>query len=84
MMTMRWRWCWCDDDGDVDGAVGEADEVDDLSLVDEVFDGAFGGDGDEDFVTGEGVVVSSSSLLKSTEFSRWNDGEFDFLRRVKG
>ncbi|GJS47373.1 hypothetical protein Tco_0597494 [Tanacetum coccineum] len=27
MMTMRWRWCWCDDDGDVDGAVGEADEV---------------------------------------------------------
>ncbi|GKD84601.1 hypothetical protein Tco_1355755 [Tanacetum coccineum] len=29
-------------------------EVDDVSLVDGVFDGAFGGDGDEDFVMGEG------------------------------
>ncbi|GJS01395.1 reverse transcriptase domain-containing protein [Tanacetum coccineum] len=37
-------------------------KVDDVSLVDRVFDGAFGGDGDEDFVMGEGVVVSSSSL----------------------
>ncbi|GKA04983.1 hypothetical protein Tco_0684103 [Tanacetum coccineum] len=39
--------------------------VDDVSLVDGVFDGAFGGDGDEDFVMGEGVVVSSSSLERS-------------------
>ncbi|GKC86638.1 hypothetical protein Tco_1147287, partial [Tanacetum coccineum] len=41
--------------------------VDDVSLVDEVFDGAFGGDGEEDFVMGEGVVVSSSSLDRSTK-----------------
>ncbi|GKB64994.1 hypothetical protein Tco_0921180 [Tanacetum coccineum] len=39
--------------------------VDDVSLVDGVFDGAFDGDGDEDFVIGEGVVVPSSSLVKS-------------------
>nr|GEU95373.1 RNA-directed DNA polymerase, eukaryota [Tanacetum cinerariifolium] len=37
-------------------------KVEDVSLVDGVFDGAFGGDGDEDFVIGEGVVVSSSLL----------------------
>ncbi|GJX48881.1 hypothetical protein Tco_0275726 [Tanacetum coccineum] len=37
-------------------------KVDDVSLVDRFFDGAFGGDGEEDFVMGEGVVVSSSSL----------------------
>ncbi|GJY28439.1 ribonuclease H-like domain-containing protein [Tanacetum coccineum] len=42
-------------------------KVDDVSLVDGVFDGAFGGDGDEDFIMGEGVVVSSSSLVKSTK-----------------
>ncbi|GJZ43253.1 hypothetical protein Tco_0590508 [Tanacetum coccineum] len=42
-------------------------KVDDVSLVDEVFEGAFGGDGDEDFVMGEGVVVSSSSWVKSTK-----------------
>ena len=41
--------------------------VDDVSLVEEVFDGAFGGDGDRDFVMGEGVVVSSSSLERSTK-----------------
>ncbi|GJT94253.1 polypyrimidine tract-binding protein homolog 3 [Tanacetum coccineum] len=40
-------------------------KVDDVSLVDGVFDGAFGGDGDEDFVIEEGVVVSSSSPVKS-------------------
>ncbi|GJR47648.1 hypothetical protein Tco_1315751 [Tanacetum coccineum] len=42
-------------------------EVDDESLVDGVFDGAFGGDGEEDFVMGEGVAVSSSSLERSTK-----------------
>ncbi|GKE90640.1 hypothetical protein Tco_1571735 [Tanacetum coccineum] len=36
-------------------------KVDAVSLVDRVFDGAFGEDGDEDFVIREGVVVSSSS-----------------------
>ena len=41
--------------------------VDDVSLVEGVFDGAFGGDGDRDFVMGEGVVVSSSSLERSTK-----------------
>ncbi|GKA08916.1 hypothetical protein Tco_0688247 [Tanacetum coccineum] len=30
-------------------------KVDDVSLVDGVFDGAFGGDGDEDFFIGEGL-----------------------------
>ncbi|GJV22587.1 retrovirus-related pol polyprotein from transposon TNT 1-94 [Tanacetum coccineum] len=35
---------------------------DDVSLVDRVFYGAFDGDGKENFVMGEGVVVSSSSL----------------------
>nr|GEW49753.1 hypothetical protein [Tanacetum cinerariifolium] len=42
-------------------------KVDDVSLVDGVFNGAFGGDGEEDFVIGEGVVVSSSSLVRSTK-----------------
>ncbi|GJZ93663.1 hypothetical protein Tco_0665866, partial [Tanacetum coccineum] len=42
-------------------------KVDDVCLVDGVFDGAFGGDGDEDFVMGEGVVVSSSSLDRPTK-----------------
>nr|GEY88050.1 hypothetical protein [Tanacetum cinerariifolium] len=42
-------------------------KVDDVSLVDGVFNGAFGGDGEEDFVMGEGVVVSSSSLVRSTK-----------------
>ncbi|GJZ10365.1 hypothetical protein Tco_0545124 [Tanacetum coccineum] len=37
-------------------------KVDDVSLVDRVFYGAFCGDGEEDFVMREGVVVSSSSL----------------------
>ncbi|GKF38613.1 hypothetical protein Tco_0118674, partial [Tanacetum coccineum] len=40
-------------------------KVDDVSLVNGVFNGAFGGDGDEDFVIGEGVVVSSSLPVKS-------------------
>ncbi|GJU82584.1 hypothetical protein Tco_1284949 [Tanacetum coccineum] len=42
-------------------------KVDDISLVDRVFDGAFGGDGEEDFVMGKGVVVLSSSLVRSTK-----------------
>ncbi|GJS13049.1 hypothetical protein Tco_0407521 [Tanacetum coccineum] len=33
-----------------------------VSLFDGVFDGAFGGVGDEEVVVGEGVVVTSSSL----------------------
>ncbi|GJV75327.1 hypothetical protein Tco_1506911 [Tanacetum coccineum] len=37
-------------------------KVDDVSLVDGVFNGVFGGDGEEDFVIREGVIVSSSSL----------------------
>nr|GEZ23477.1 hypothetical protein [Tanacetum cinerariifolium] len=43
-------------------------KVDYVSLIDGVFEGAFGEDGDEDFVVGECVVVSSFSLVK--EFSR--------------
>ncbi|GJZ25372.1 putative RNA-directed DNA polymerase [Tanacetum coccineum] len=48
----------CDFDSNEDEVVPK---VDDVSLVEGVFDGAFGGDGDEDFVIGEGVVVTSSS-----------------------
>ncbi|GKD30215.1 hypothetical protein Tco_1240993 [Tanacetum coccineum] len=40
---------------------------DDVSLVDGVFNGVFGGDEEEDFVIGEGVVMSSSSLERSTK-----------------
>ncbi|GJV97191.1 hypothetical protein Tco_1548768 [Tanacetum coccineum] len=40
-------------------------KVDDVPLVDGVFDGAFGGDGEEDFVMGEGVVVSLDMFTKS-------------------
>ncbi|GJX84913.1 hypothetical protein Tco_0335687 [Tanacetum coccineum] len=40
-------------------------KVEDVSLVDGVFDDAFGEEGDEDFVIGEGVVVSSSLLVRS-------------------
>nr|GEV88253.1 hybrid signal transduction histidine kinase M [Tanacetum cinerariifolium] len=42
-------------------------KVDDVSLVDGVFDGAFGGDGEKDVVMGEGVVVASSSLERLTK-----------------
>ncbi|GJX24056.1 putative reverse transcriptase domain-containing protein [Tanacetum coccineum] len=42
-------------------------KVDDVFLVDEVFDGAFGGDGEEDVVMGEGVVVTYSSLEMLTK-----------------
>ncbi|GJU25718.1 hypothetical protein Tco_1164339 [Tanacetum coccineum] len=42
-------------------------QVDDVSLVDGVFDGAFGGDGEEDVVMGEGVIVTSSSLEMLTK-----------------
>ncbi|GJT09320.1 hypothetical protein Tco_0856362 [Tanacetum coccineum] len=42
-------------------------KVDDVSLVGGVFEGAFGGDGDEDFVVGEGMVVLSSSLVRPTK-----------------
>ncbi|GJS87420.1 hypothetical protein Tco_0770056 [Tanacetum coccineum] len=48
----------------------ELPKVDDVSLVDGVFDGAFGRDGDEDVVIGEGVVVSSSSLVKSLKWEK--------------
>nr|GEU54872.1 hypothetical protein [Tanacetum cinerariifolium] len=37
-------------------------KVDDVSLVDVIFDGAFGKEGEEDVVMGEGVMVTSSSL----------------------
>ncbi|GJY08741.1 hypothetical protein Tco_0375795 [Tanacetum coccineum] len=37
-------------------------KVDDVSLVDGVFDDAFGVEGEEDVIMREGVVVTSSSL----------------------
>ncbi|GJT44012.1 hypothetical protein Tco_0952727 [Tanacetum coccineum] len=42
-------------------------KVDDVSLVDGVFDGAFVRDGEEDIVMGEGVVVTYSSLERLTK-----------------
>ncbi|GJR25196.1 hypothetical protein Tco_0973723 [Tanacetum coccineum] len=46
-----------DDDLDEEEAIKEevVPKVDDVFLVDEVFDGVFGGDGKKDFVMGEGV-----------------------------
>ncbi|GJZ85317.1 hypothetical protein Tco_0650656 [Tanacetum coccineum] len=66
-------------------------KVDDVSLVDGVFDGAFGGDGDEDFVIGEGV-------RKTLEWKPWmygggeekcgkydeEHGEGDYLTMING
>ncbi|GJS53383.1 hypothetical protein Tco_0626745 [Tanacetum coccineum] len=57
MMSLEWNW--------FEGLGEVVPKVDDVSLVDRVFDGAFGGDGEEDFVMGEGVVVSSFSLERS-------------------
>ncbi|GKD74004.1 hypothetical protein Tco_1332286, partial [Tanacetum coccineum] len=37
-------------------------KVEEVSLVDKVFDGTFSGDGEEDVAMGEGVVETSSSL----------------------
>nr|GEY05467.1 hypothetical protein [Tanacetum cinerariifolium] len=42
-------------------------KVNGVSLVDGVFDGAFGGDGEEDVVIEEGVAVTSSSLKMLTK-----------------
>ncbi|GKB83734.1 hypothetical protein Tco_0950629 [Tanacetum coccineum] len=42
-------------------------KVEDVFLVDGVFDGAFGGEGDEDFIIGEGVAMPSSLLVRSTK-----------------
>nr|GEX63717.1 hypothetical protein [Tanacetum cinerariifolium] len=42
-------------------------KVDDVSLVDGVFDDAFGGDREEDFVMEEGMVVASSSIEMLTK-----------------
>ncbi|GKB44572.1 hypothetical protein Tco_0889514 [Tanacetum coccineum] len=42
-------------------------KIDDVSLFDRVFDGAFVRDGKEDFVMEEGVVVSSFLLVRSTK-----------------
>nr|GEW04260.1 nucleotide-binding, alpha-beta plait [Tanacetum cinerariifolium] len=42
-------------------------KVDDASLVDGVFDGIFGGDREDDFVTGECMVVTFSSLEMLTK-----------------
>ncbi|GJT32909.1 hypothetical protein Tco_0923328 [Tanacetum coccineum] len=56
------------DDCGLDSNEGEVvPNVEEVSLADGVFDGAFGGDGDDDFVIGEGVMVSSSSFVKSTK-----------------
>ncbi|GJU13736.1 hypothetical protein Tco_1136132 [Tanacetum coccineum] len=64
----RWLRLWFGKGGDegLGGFDSNEEEVmpkvDAVSLVDGVFDGAFGGEGEEDVVMGEGVVVTSSSL----------------------
>ncbi|GKC29026.1 hypothetical protein Tco_1036320, partial [Tanacetum coccineum] len=57
-------------------------KVDDVSLVDGVFDGAFGGDRDEDFAIGEGVVASPSSWVRFT--NSFIGGMIDSLILLKG
>nr|GEX16928.1 hypothetical protein [Tanacetum cinerariifolium] len=42
-------------------------KVEEVPLVDGVLEDAFGGKGDDDFDMGEGVLVSSSSLVKYTK-----------------
>nr|GEV83491.1 hypothetical protein [Tanacetum cinerariifolium] len=59
-------------------------KVEEVSLVDGVFDGAFGGDGDDDFIIREGIVVSSSSFVKSTKSWLGEMMAFYFLRRIRG
>ncbi|GJW63156.1 hypothetical protein Tco_0115040 [Tanacetum coccineum] len=52
------------DSNDDDDVVPKVEEV---PLVDGVLEDAFGGKCDEDFVVGEDVLVSSSSLVKYTK-----------------
>ncbi|GKC35087.1 hypothetical protein Tco_1047471, partial [Tanacetum coccineum] len=53
---------------------GVVPNVEEVSLVDGVFDGAFGGDGEEEVVIGEGVVVSIFITRDvEKELSRWNE-----------
>ncbi|GKB44525.1 hypothetical protein Tco_0889467 [Tanacetum coccineum] len=58
-------------------------QVYDVSLVDEVFDGAFGGEGEDDVVMGEGVMVTSSSLEMLTNSCLGVDEEVS-MRDRKG
>nr|GFA86110.1 hypothetical protein [Tanacetum cinerariifolium] len=59
--------------------------LDEVSLFDGVFDGAFGGVRDDEFVGGDGVVRFSSSFVRSTKSFFWRyDGEFDFLKAMGG
>nr|GEY55764.1 hypothetical protein [Tanacetum cinerariifolium] len=58
------RGCGCSEGGDREEVVPK---VDDISLVDGFFDGAFGGDGEDDVVIEEGVVVTSSSVEMLTK-----------------
>ncbi|GJU75714.1 hypothetical protein Tco_1272784 [Tanacetum coccineum] len=62
-MTLEWNW----KEVKIVVLIQMRKKVEDVSLVDGVFDGEFGGGGDEDFVIGEGVVVPSSSLVRSTK-----------------
>ncbi|GJS81669.1 hypothetical protein Tco_1306840 [Tanacetum coccineum] len=54
------RWLWSR--SGYEGLREVVPKVDDVSLVDRVFDAAFGGEGEEDVVMGEGLVMTSSSL----------------------
>ncbi|GKA37195.1 hypothetical protein Tco_0723760 [Tanacetum coccineum] len=65
LQTQTREGVFLEEEGEECGFYSKEDEVvpkvDDMSLVDGVFDDAFGGDGDEYFIIEEGVVVSSSS-----------------------
>ncbi|GJV89223.1 hypothetical protein Tco_1533161 [Tanacetum coccineum] len=56
----------CGGDGG-DREEGVLSWLDEVSLVDGVFDGAFGGVGHEEVVVGEGVVRLSSSFMRSAK-----------------
>ncbi|GKF00976.1 hypothetical protein Tco_0027899 [Tanacetum coccineum] len=55
--------------------------LDEVPLVDEVFDGAFGGVGDEEVVVGEGVVSHGRKRIK---WNPWQKGlkKMKMIRRV--
>ncbi|GJS43620.1 hypothetical protein Tco_0568663 [Tanacetum coccineum] len=59
--------CGCGEGGFDSNEEEVVPKVDDASLVDGVFDDAFSGEGEEDVIMGEDVVVTSSSLEMLTK-----------------
>nr|GEW65875.1 hypothetical protein [Tanacetum cinerariifolium] len=64
-------------------------KVNDVSLVDGVFDGAFSGDGDEDYVIGEGLdeeawveAMEKEGIEEDNEDDEENEGD-DYLINMR-